>query len=164
MQTGPVARTLTPGATVCEKTQGFVRLLSSKNDLDTAFEAAIPMQNASLDEQTQWHSALHIDAGGFLSGKTHGFVRFLSSKNHLDKAFEAAIPMQNANLGTKHNGAAHEVFQRQPLHSADNEKRLSAAPSQTGPVEGSKQPFQCIVVVTRCSDFVLLGFCIVVTM
>ena len=44
----------------CEKTQGFMRFPTFKHHLDKAFEAAIPMQNASLDHQTQCHSACNL--------------------------------------------------------------------------------------------------------
>jgi hypothetical protein len=74
----PVAQTRfppsTPGATLCEETQGFVRFLTFKCHLD----AAIPLRSAitalqikhehvssysnanwTLDHQTHWHSALN---------------------------------------------------------------------------------------------------------
>ena len=38
------------------KTQGFLQFLPPKCHLDEAFDAVIPMQTASLDDQTQWHS------------------------------------------------------------------------------------------------------------
>ena len=55
-QSAPVAQTRfppsTPGATLCEKTHFFMWFQSPRHHPDKALEAAMSMQNASLDHQT----------------------------------------------------------------------------------------------------------------
>ena len=150
-QTAPVAHTRfppsTPGATLCKNVQGFRAISNIQASPLKALEAAIPMQKASLDHQTQWHSACNLSKITSAQRWQWGPLAPSTGANRTRRTDEVPIDA-GSHFMQEHSGfraifLASKPHLRKPWTQPFQRKVRFTLTSKHHPSKRWKQPFQC---------------------